>query len=108
MESRQLDTAPLTEDTTWLTLGDGSGRVALTSCTDGTLRVWDVTTGQERTRLPTPQGVPLGAVNCDATKLATTNGTKSVEIWSIAGGPGRQPVAHAAAPDDWCPSCSAG
>jgi general transcriptional corepressor TUP1 len=31
------DTGP---DTKWLTLTDGCGRVALTSCTDGTLRVW--------------------------------------------------------------------
>jgi WD40 repeat protein len=85
-ETRQLDTAPGTE---WLRLGDGCGRVALTSCTDGTLRVWDITTGQERTRLPTPQGFRIGVVNSDATKLATTNGTNSLEIWSIAGGPGR-------------------
>jgi WD40 repeat protein len=82
-ETRQLDTG-----TNWLRPGDGCGRVALTACTDGTLRVWDVTTSQERTRLRTPQAFRLGAVNSDATKLATTNGTKSLEIWSIAGGPG--------------------
>jgi WD40 repeat protein len=98
------DTAPGTE---WLTLGDGTGRVALTSCTDGTLRVWDVTTGQERARLPTPQGFRFGAVNSDATKLATSNGGKSVEIWSIAAGPGQQPAPDAAAPDDWCHHCGA-
>lgn len=105
------DTAPGTAgtaDTRWLTLGDGSGRVALTSCTDGTLRVWDVTTGQERTRLPTPQRFRLGAVNSDATKLATSNGAKSVEIWSIAGGPGQQPAPDAVAPGDWCRHCGAG
>jgi WD40 repeat protein len=106
------DTAPGTAepaDTRWLTLGDGSGRVALTSCTDGTLRVWDVTTGQERTRLPTPQRFRLGALNSDATKLATSStDTKSVEIWSIAGGPGQQPAPDAVAPDDWCRHCGAG
>jgi WD40 repeat protein len=90
------------------TLGDGSGRIALTSCHDGTLRVWDVTTGQERTRLPTPPGFRIGAVNSDATKLATSDGGKSVEIWSIAGGPGQQPAPDAAAPDNWCPRCGAG
>ena len=62
-------------------------------------------TGQERTRLATPQGFQIGAVNSDATKLATNNGGKSVEIWSIAGGPGQQPVADAAAPDNWCHWC---
>jgi WD40 repeat protein len=102
-ETRQLDTGPGTE---WLRLGDGCGRVALTGCTDGTLRVWDVTTGQERTRLPTPQRFRFGVVNSDATKLATTDGTKSVEIWSIAGRPGQQPAPDAAAPDDWCHWCS--
>lgn len=103
------DTAPGTADTRWLTLGDGSGRVALTSCMDGTLRVWDVTTGQERTRLPTPQRFRLGAVNSDATKLATSSkDTKSVEIWSIGGGPRQQPAPDAAAPDDWCRHCGAG
>jgi WD40 repeat protein len=118
METKRLHTPPGTA-TLWLTLGDGSGRVALTSCTDGTLRVWDVTTGQERTRLPTPEGFRryahggrardnLAAVNSDATKLATSNGTKFVEIWSIAGGPGQQPVADAAAPDNWCRHCGAG
>ena len=101
-ETSQLDTAPGTE---WLRLGDGCGRVAMTGCTDGTLRVWDVTTGQERTRLPTPQGCRHGAVNSDATKLATCNSTKSVEIWSIAGGPQQQPAPDAAAPDDWCYWC---
>lgn len=98
------DTAPGTK---WLKLGDGRGRVALTSCTDGTLRVWDVPIGQERSRLPTPQGFGLGAVNSDATKMATSDGTKSVEIWPIAGGPG-QPAPDAGAPDYWCPRCSAG
>jgi WD40 repeat protein len=103
------DTAPDTAGTKWLTLGDGSGRVALTRCTDGTLRVWDVTTGLERTRLPTPQRFRLGAVNSDATKLATSSKrTKSVEIWSLAGGAQQQPAPDAAAPDYWCPRCSAG
>src|SRR5215471_13919603 len=99
------DTAPGTK---WLTLGDGCGRVALTSCTDGTLRVWDVTTGQERSRLPTPQGFWIGVINCDATKLATSDGGQSVEIWSIAGGPRQQPPPDAAVPDDWCSRCGAG
>jgi WD40 repeat protein len=99
-ETRQLDT-----DTNWLTLGDGSGRVALTGGTDGTLRVWDVTTGQERTRLPTPLRFGLGLLNSDATKLATSNGKKSVEISSLAGGHGQQPAPDAAAPDDWCHWC---
>jgi len=94
--------------TMWLTLGDGSGRAALTSCTDGTLRVWEVTTGQERSRLATPEGFRLGAVSSGATKLATSNGGKSVEIWSLTGGPGQQPAPDAAAPDDWCPRCGAG
>jgi WD40 repeat protein len=98
------DTAPGTK---WLTLGDGCGRAALTSCTDGTLRVWDVPSGQERTRLPTPEGCWNAAVvNSDATKLATSNGTKSVEIWSIADVPAAVP---ADAPSDyWCPRCGAG
>jgi len=105
-ETSQLDTAPGTE---WLRLGDGCGRVAMTGCTDGTLRVWDVTTGQERTRLPTPQRFRLGAVNSEATKLATSSKrTKSVDIWSLAGGAQQQPAPDAAAPDYWCPRCSAG
>jgi WD40 repeat protein len=99
------DTAPGTK---WLTLGDGCGRVALTRNADRTLRVWDMATGHERTRLPTPQGFWSGAVNGDATKLATSNGGKSVEIWSLAGWPGQQPAPDAAAPDDWCPRCGAG
>jgi WD40 repeat protein len=103
------DTAPDTAGSTWLTLGDGSGRVALTSRADGTLRVWDVTTGLERTRLPTPPKFLLGAVNSDATQLATSSKrTKSVEIWSLAGGAQHQPAPDAAAPDYWCPRCSAG
>jgi WD40 repeat protein len=104
-ETRQLDPTPSTKR---LILGDGSGRVAVTSCNGGTLRVWDVTTGQERTRLPPPRRFWRGAVNGDATKLATSNGRKSVEIWSLAGGPDQQPAPDAAAPDDWCPRCGAG
>jgi WD40 repeat protein len=99
------DTAPDTTGSTWLTIGDGSARVALTSRADGTLRVWDVATGQERTRLPTPQRFRLGAVDSDASKLATSNGGKSVEIWSIADGPAAVP---ADAADHWCPRCGAG
>jgi WD40 repeat protein len=99
------DTAPGTK---WLTLGDGSGRVALTGCTDGTLRVWDVTTGLERTRLPTPKGCRVSVVNSDATKLAICNRTRSVEIWSLVGGAQQQPAPDAAAPDYWCPRCTAG
>lgn len=103
-ETRQLDTGPGTQ---WLRLGDGCGRVALTGSRDGTLRVWDVTTGQERTRLPTPQRFRFGVVNSDATKLATSSkGAKSVEIWSLAGGPGQQPAPDAAVPDDWCHRCT--
>jgi WD40 repeat protein len=91
----------------WLTLGDGSGRVALTRGADRTLRVWDVTRGQERTRLPPRMFGIGGVVNSDATKLAIEGG-KSVEIWSLAGGPGQPPAPDAAAPVGWCRRCSAG
>ncbi|MGD9145760.1 MAG: CHAT domain-containing protein, partial [Anaerolineae bacterium] len=58
----------------------------LTASDDGTVRVWDAWSGQERLRLPHDSGVMLARWNGDETEILTADWEGHIHIWDATSG----------------------
>jgi WD40 repeat protein len=73
--STEVGAVAVAPDGSWLATGDG----------DGTVRVWDVATGQQRAALTGhTRGVSAVAVAPDGSWLATGSHDKTVRVWDVA------------------------
>ncbi len=62
-----------------------NGRRIVTGSHDGTMRLWDDTTGRETLLLSHPRAIYAVAVSPDGHCIATGGDGESVQIWSTAG-----------------------
>jgi WD40 repeat protein len=60
------------------------GRSVVTASEDGTVRIWDVSTGTERSKLPHDAYVSSARYSPDGTLLVTATRNGSAQIWKVA------------------------
>jgi WD40 repeat protein len=57
------------------------------SCLDGTVRIWDIGTGKEKTRLQAPKGkMSVGTFTPDGKRIVASGENKQLHVWDIKTG----------------------
>jgi roadblock/LC7 domain-containing protein len=70
------------------------GGLLATGSADQTARIWDIPSGQERTRLAHGEGVAAVAFSPDGRLLATGSADQTARIWDAASGQERTRLSH--------------